>query len=335
MQEKECILLTSHANSVSKQLNLRKLLIKLAELEIDICLTSHISLPQDIVELCSYYIYDAENHLVYDNDYSYWTNVTTQNFSIHYVDSNTVSTHVLAYFKNIFGGINYMGSLGYKKFHYFDYDIIVNNFDEIKENSKLLEDTPIIAYEHKSGGNDMESDTHKITTYIGFNLSYLDLTKINYSPKDILQNYKDYWDKRNLPIIEHLLFDKYLYHPNTLTKPQESIIKSFEINTEFITTPNTSSKFHLHNGDLHFFIKTPNSPHEVEIILNLKDNTKKFIQYQVGIEGKTWGWYNLLEPLENVTYVKLYINNEIIKTIDLTTKEGLDEITKHCNITFV
>ena len=68
---KEIVLISAYTPTIDKQDKLRELILTLKNLNYRVCLATHTSTPQDIVDRCDYYIYDVENKVLYDPDIKY------------------------------------------------------------------------------------------------------------------------------------------------------------------------------------------------------------------------------------------------------------------------
>ena len=124
---KEIILISAYTPDLKRQDDLRNLVISLKDLNYRICLVTHTSTPQDIIDRCDYFLYDKENEVLYDPEIKYWYNHTFKNIAFSFVDYSTISTHMLPVFRMYLGGLMYLKSLGEEIVHMIEYDTIVKN----------------------------------------------------------------------------------------------------------------------------------------------------------------------------------------------------------------
>ena len=121
---KEIFLINAYTETTDKLDKLRDLITNVKNNGFEVCLITHTSTPQDIVDRCDFYIYDKENPMVSDPEVQYWTWYESPEYHIKWV-SKWSRTHVLAYYRLIFGGLSYLKSLGYDIVNSFEYDIII------------------------------------------------------------------------------------------------------------------------------------------------------------------------------------------------------------------
>jgi hypothetical protein len=69
---KEIFLINSHTETTEKLDNLRELIKNIKSNGYEICLITHTSTPQDIVDRCDYFIYDKKNPIVDNPEVQYW-----------------------------------------------------------------------------------------------------------------------------------------------------------------------------------------------------------------------------------------------------------------------
>tara|TARA_B110000285_G_scaffold53371_1_gene60750 strand:+ start:1758 stop:2747 length:990 start_codon:yes stop_codon:yes gene_type:complete len=145
---KDLVLISSHCNTKLKEQTLRNLVNQISTHEnyFDIMVVSHTIIPLDIQDKCNYTYYDKDNELLYDWDLRSkpWFDPNNQR-PILSIFTGEFNTHLAAW-RIIIMGNSIAKSLGYKKVHHFEYDIILNDPSELYDNSKLLDTHDVIFY---------------------------------------------------------------------------------------------------------------------------------------------------------------------------------------------
>ena len=318
-KEKNIFLINSHANTVDKVDKLRNLIVSIKNDGFKIMLISHLSMPQDIIDRCDYFLFDKENPMVRDINAQYWNYFHNNEFKILWKNRNSYS-HFLAYYRLIFGGMNYINSMGFEIVHSFDYDIVFNNFDEIYDNINILsnEEFEIVSYRHIGG----EEITHQLN-YFSTRLENIDLKKMKYDSEKLLTLYRKYFAMEWFPVIENILYNEFL--------PKKIFIKDLsELNKTAITNMERAIvdvkkfDFTIFNGDdnnLRFFFNNPISTDvKIEIIVN---NNYRFYICNLGwhIDG--------IGNIEEIKDIVVYIDNDLYLKYDMTNKDDYDMVTKH------
>jgi len=70
---KELILILAYTPTSEKQDKLRDLIMSLKSFNYRVCLSTHTSTPQDIIDKCEYFLYDEENPVLWDDELKYWS----------------------------------------------------------------------------------------------------------------------------------------------------------------------------------------------------------------------------------------------------------------------
>lgn len=313
---KEIFLINAHCETTKKIDNLRNLIISIKDNGFDVCLITHTIIPTDIIDRCEYFIYDKENPLVNDIDIKYWTYYTTNEFSLYY-KSDKGGQHHLAYYKLIFGGLNYLTSLNYDIVHSFDYDIIFNDFSEIYDNKKLLENCDIVYYVR---------DDNTPITYFSVNLNYVNLDDTLYDYKKLSDEYRIYFNEQKFPLIENLLFDK--LPKNKITKNILCLENTCVWNTErMFGSAKYQCTLFVNDEYLNiFFLNKDIKLYHVEIITNVN----------LRIDDFNSGHYiQQLNKFSETKYIKVYIDNELFINYDFNNQHDIDMVTKWSKMNYL
>lgn len=181
--KKDLILITAFCNNDYKTSTLRNLVTSLKKLgSFDILISSHSTLPPDIVGLADYYFYDSKNILLTDFDLrsASWFD-PDGNGKIHSIFVGFSNTHLAIWRLLIFGHI-IAKSLGYVKIHHVEYDAVVNSIDEFVENSKLLETNDAVTYKI----NDIHHNGLLLGSFQSYRIDKLSEKLLNYNEEEIL-----------------------------------------------------------------------------------------------------------------------------------------------------
>jgi hypothetical protein len=145
---KDLILISNYSETYEKQEVLRNLVSQIYKQKshFDLMIVSHTIVPEDISNKCEYVLYDKKNELIYDWDLRCkpWFNPgnTRQIMSIF---TGNYNSH-LAIWRMIILGNGLAKNLGYTKVHHIEYDASINDFSELIENSKLLDNNNCVHY---------------------------------------------------------------------------------------------------------------------------------------------------------------------------------------------
>jgi hypothetical protein len=142
---KELILITSHTPDNKREGLLRDFIKSIKDSEYDIMVVSHTPIPKDIMDGVDYFIFDKQNLLLYNVEDKVIMQFENPNFIIYSTETKRYN-HCLSFIKLLKLGLSNAKNLNYKKVHFFEYDSMVNNFSEIKENSKLIDSVGTVFY---------------------------------------------------------------------------------------------------------------------------------------------------------------------------------------------
>lgn len=142
---KDLILIGSYCNNVEKENILRDLVKSIDRSFFDLMVFSHLSVPVDIQNACNYFLYDSENELVsnYQLKTQFWIQVGERRINTtEFQDQNTF----IPVFRQLVIGSSVAKLLGYDKIHYIEYDCSIESFDELIDNSIILDENSCVFY---------------------------------------------------------------------------------------------------------------------------------------------------------------------------------------------
>lgn len=290
---KEIVLINAFTETKKKLDNLRNLIESIKSENFEVCLITHTSTPQDIVDRCDYFIYDKKNPIVHEPEFQYEFWFNCDEYKINFV-SHKSKIHFLAYYRLIFGGLAYLKSLGYQILHSFDYDIIFGSFDELHENRNILNEYDLVAY-HR--------DDNTKVSYFSVNLEKIDINNLVYDENNLRFLYKEFYSQAKYPLIENLLFEKFL-PKKIFEKNLNCLYKNCEINTHFFGNENRYDIcFFVQENDLYVFVfKEGNEKIELNILYCDNKHVTFYPEYSQ---------YYYIDSLQNIEYLKVFLNNKL------------------------
>lgn len=147
----DLIMVTAYCDTKDKLNILRNLAKQISNQKnyFDLMIVSHTPIPQDISELADFAIFDKKNELLYDLNLRSkpWFAPNSER-PILSVFTGFFNTHV-AVWRMIILGNSIAKNCGYRKVHHIEYDCSINDFEELHNNSILLDNNDSITYNKK------------------------------------------------------------------------------------------------------------------------------------------------------------------------------------------
>ena len=312
---KDLIMITAFCNTKEKENTLRILINQINQKkdDFDLLLVSHTIIPNDIVEKCDYYLFDKKNELLYDYNMRCKPWFSPDNGRpILSVFTGFYNTH-LAIWRMIILGNSLAKNCGYTKVHHIEYDCSIQNFDEIIENSDLLESYDTITYNKK----EENVDDILFGTYQAYRLDSLheDLFILNESKlkNEIIDS--------NTKSPEKMLFDLLHNKRKGLVKNKS---KLDENGNEFGLSHNEVSKLHTawclpfydtQTKKLCFIVWNMEGKSDINVRVLYNDD--KVFSFE-NIKPKHWKMINI-DDFENAKNMIVILNNKIRNTFDFTS----------------
>ncbi len=320
---KEIVLISAYTPDQQRQDDLRNLIISLKNLDYRICLATHTSTPQDIIDRCDYFLYDKENEVLYNPEIKYWYHHNIENVRFNFVDYSSISTHMLPVFRMYLGGLSYLKSLNEEIVHMVEYDTIVKNREMWDRNIEILKEKDAVFY---SFPRFYENDI--LTCVYGFqsvNLKTISHESLFFSQQELKNQYLNYYRSNKLPVFERMIFDnvwsKLNYYVCKLNS-ENDLDQSFITNTVRVDFNSTPTNIHFFDGKLSIFcFNNTKDQINVDVIVNKKHSINNVLN------PKMWFWYPL--DFENIEHIKIFINNKLLKELDLNIEEDRDWIFKY------
>lgn len=319
----EIVLITAYTPSIDKQDKLRDLIKTLKRFDYEVCLATHSSTPQDIIDRCDYFVFDKKNELNYDLDIAYWIYYDTPGFCISHKQIGSMSTHIVPITRSVIGALSYLKALKLSKVYMLEYDTVVENDEIFKILSNNLDKTTVSSfYSHEFENKDIY-----FVGPIGINLDTFNPNLMPTETAQIIDIYRDYFTKEIFPVTERIYYDM-LWQQHTITWNDIEIAKKSLILETSRGTNGYGDKsyfFHVYNDKLQFFCSNnTDEPWNFDIILN-------GINTQITVNQKTWRWVPIIN-FDEVNNIKLLLNNVFIKEFDMSKSSDVDTILKWAKI---
>jgi hypothetical protein len=127
--DEECIILGTYPNIKDRVQWTKDTIISLKPLGRKIILVSHYPVDQEIQRMVDYYIYDTHNPLTHHSYYTRFYNDRPDYFAEININGLKDSNQSLTVLTNIFNGAKVAKELGFKKFFYTTYDVMLDDKD--------------------------------------------------------------------------------------------------------------------------------------------------------------------------------------------------------------
>jgi hypothetical protein len=136
---KKIVLIQSHCDTPEKLECLKDNLIKLKKFNIDILVFSHIFLPQEILELTDYFIFDKNNPILWEEKrWMHWKHI--ENLKLIQINPDYSWT----VFNQIIKSGNFALNLNYDYYYIFCYDLLITPIVE----DSLTNPNPLRSFKH-------------------------------------------------------------------------------------------------------------------------------------------------------------------------------------------
>jgi hypothetical protein len=319
MNKEMYILILAYTPNLEKVDGLREIIKTLKMFGYKICLATHSSTPQDIIDRCDYFIFDKKNEVNYDPDIAYWIFHQLPEFEVRYKQYGSMSTHIVPIVRLITGAFSYLKAVGIEKVCMIEYDVEVHNDEIFKIVDNDLNDYTLSSLVY----DDMHNENKYLFGVWGVNLTKYDPATLPVDDQFLIDKYREYFNNNMLPASERIFYDvswsKYPIKWNLHKIATKSLTFGLSHRTE--EYGKNSYLFHVHNDTLHFFAfnQTPVS-WNFDILFN---NTHKVIN----TDPYSWVWVPVAQ-LSEVSTLKLFHNNKLAKTFDMSNQNDLDLVTK-------
>lgn len=143
--EEECIILGTYPNIKDRVQWTKDTILSLKPLGRKIILVSHYPVDQEIQRMVDYYIYDKHNPLTHHSYYTRFYHDTPEYFAEININGLKDSNQSLTVLTNIFNGAKVAKELGFKRFFYTTYDVMLDDDDIPAVNEAFRTDKKLYA----------------------------------------------------------------------------------------------------------------------------------------------------------------------------------------------
>jgi hypothetical protein len=236
---------------------------------------------------------------------------------------------MLPIFRSYLGGLAYLKSMGEEIVHMILHDNIVKNRKMWDINSEILKEKDAVLYSFPRCYS--EGILNCVFDIQSVNVKNIPFNLLTFSPQELKNQYKNYFQLEKLPVFERMVFDnvwsKTNYHLIEL-EDEKDFKTSFEVNLSTLGKgQGENTTIHFFENKYYFFHNNHNedkSTNHFEIIINKN-------QYiNISCTHPYYLWFPL--DFENIENIKIYKNNVFIKEIDLTNEEDKKWITEHSSV---
>jgi hypothetical protein len=323
---KHICLISSYTPTIDRQDVLRNLIRFLKKNNQDIFLISHSQTPSDIISDVDYFLYDSKNEFLTDKNSIPWYHVSLFDGILYSRDVIKKSTTILPATRNILFGLLNCKLLGYEIAHYIEYDTILNGFETINNNNKLIKEFnyDYVIYETKGYDNE---DSYLFGPYSVYNLNSYSLDDLLWDREKIL----DVFYQNDTGLLVERVFEHFLTKPKSGLRIPNSEIENCDM--VFDTVHGNSLDNSLNpkilfadNNELHLYCDNKN-PKKIDESVEVVINNDYYIKLPT-IKPETF-YFITLGQIENFKTVKIFTNNVITFEYDLSSTDKIKEFKQN------
>lgn len=282
--------------------------------EWDIILVSHLSLPQYIVDMVDYYIFDKKNILEpHEVTPLYWYSSDTFHLSLN------GNGHIVPVCRNIINGIGLADLLGYKSFFYMESDNILHKNDV----KKILEFEGAMTYSGKELMLFDIGDRRYESLMFGGRPSFF--MKNQHLPMDVTHIIR--WGYSfTLEEIFYTNFSQFADESLIIEKSSEKVFSSSQIN--LIANHHKVAIVKVENSDNYILwvSNSPDNPEKITVLINGSENVIDIVPN---------GYYYQQVQLDTVIDITVFENMKSYRKKFFTTKEDLVKYDTNGYIKFI
>lgn len=137
---KECFLIGAYCHTEERLNELKRCLVNLQKYNLPILISSHYTLPDDVIKNVDGFIYDPSNEILYQKDFEKYKTGFWYFYEDNYIriDKAFDFHHDYAFWTQIRNGFSLAKMKGYDMVYFLDFDVELDDetFNEIREGSK-------------------------------------------------------------------------------------------------------------------------------------------------------------------------------------------------------
>lgn len=325
---KKIIIISSYAHNKSKQDMLKKCILQIKKLNIDILLVSHCNIPEDIVSLVDYYIFEKKNDKNKCNVTSWIID------DIKQVNFIRTESSEFSKINTITMAMNLVKSLNYEFFHFTEFDNIYSDVDILKiidlQNSIINENKSFLFIQQIGVlFNNIKDKFYDSTYFAGMVNDFLNVINMGF-PKTITEFENMFFTNGMYQSYENFFYN--LFSPFK----SKSIILENEIQFHF-----TTSQLNISSVDDFLCVIVPADDNYDYLYLSnsnligkrdVRISTDNVIVYQKTFNNIETDILKL-EKRNQKIHIDILENNNIINNYDLDYNTNID-YGRSGNITF-
>ena len=295
---KDLILITAYTPDAERISILDDLLESIDREHFDVMISSHSSISDEVVEKSDYFIFQKKNVLLTDLDQKIKWWFGNESLEISTTEFKNFN-HLIAAGSLILNGLSAAKSFGYEKVHFLEYDGLIIDDTEFRENSQILEEYSVVWYEHH--------DLHTAFPLISFNVK-----KIKPEWFDLSEEiFYSFLEKSEDNILESFNL-KMIREEKAFCKGVSSLL-SGKIETNKYTTNEEDWITVVSDGNnFVLFDFNHTGINDISVIIN-DDTVKVFSNHNKG----TW-MTRTLGRTEEINKIKIFLNDALIRSYDFS-----------------
>lgn len=155
--------------------------------DFDILISSHTVIPEYISKKVDYVFYDKKNNLITDMRYMSqpWFSPTSDSLILS-TNISRDSTYLTVY-RLLISGLGIAKTFKYNKVHYLEYDSIINDFSDLYDNSKILDDYDSVVMKKKYNKGDRINIEWSLGCFMSFKLETMNELLLQYDEEKLLE----------------------------------------------------------------------------------------------------------------------------------------------------
>jgi len=206
---KDLILIGAYCPDDEREILLNKCVDSLLKVkdDFDILISSHTTIPEYISKKVDYVFYDKNNDLITDMKYCNqpWFSPITD--SIIFTTTLNDSSTYLAVYRLLISGLGIAKTFNYKKVHYLEYDSEINDFTDLYENSKILDEYDSVVFKKEYRPNEKINLDWGLGCFMSFKLETMSDTFLRYDKERLLDILLNSPSKTNEKITNDILLE--------------------------------------------------------------------------------------------------------------------------------
>ena len=201
VSKKEAVVISSHADTKEKISILKRSVLALKKQGYFVIISSHISIPDEILKISDYFICETDNPVVMYDEFNELSNsvpvyyLKYDDFELSYpLEFN----HGYAALRLILNGARLSKNCGFNKTHFVNYDYIIDDENTLIRHSELLEENSIVTYRWNPE-NSISSSSISSAFFSGINDDIL-------KSIESTQSKRDYFRYDGVTILEDFIY---------------------------------------------------------------------------------------------------------------------------------